>query len=71
VVIKVRLEELLKERGRSLYWLGKEAGVSYTTLWKLKTGETQGISFEVLDKLCEALDCAPGDLLARLTTKKK
>ena len=65
-MIENRIEGLLEERNRSLYWLAKEMGVAYTTLWKLKTGATQGISYDVLEKICIALDCQPGDLLVRV-----
>lgn len=69
-MIETRFDELLKERGQSLYWLAKEARVAYTTLWKLKKGDTQGISFGVLDRICEALECQPGDLLVRVNKPK-
>jgi putative transcriptional regulator len=70
-MIETRFDELLKERGHSLYWLAKEARVAYTTLWKLKSAESQGISFAVLDKVCEALKCEPGDILVRTKDQKK
>lgn len=70
-MVKTRIDELLQARGKSLYWLGNEARVAYTTLWKLKAAESQGISFAVLDRICAALDCAPGDFLVRLPDAKK
>jgi putative transcriptional regulator len=70
-MIETRFNELLKERGHSLYWLARESRVAYTTLWKLKTADSQGISFAVLDRVCEALDCEPGDLLVRVRNRKK
>jgi putative transcriptional regulator len=70
-MIQTKIDELLKERERSLYWLAKEASVAYTTLWKLKTGTSQGISFGVLDRLCSVLQCAVGDILVRKANTKK
>jgi len=29
----------------------------------LKTGKAKAIRFSTLEKLCEALDCTPGDLI--------
>lgn len=66
----MRIDEMLEARGRSLYWLAKQSGVAYSTLWKLKTADTQGVSFGVLDRICEALECDPGDLLVRVIDKK-
>lgn len=70
-MIELKLDEQLESRGQSLYWLAKQTGVAYSTLWKLKTADTQGISYGVLDKLCEALNCTPGDLLVRVNGDKK
>jgi len=61
--IETRIDELLGKQGKSFYWLSKHAGVSYSTLWRLKKGKAQGINFVTLEKLCDALACEPGDLL--------
>lgn len=68
--IETRIDELLGKRGRSFYWLSKNAGISYSTLWRLKKGKAQGINFITLEKLCGALACEPGDLL-KITAKRK
>jgi putative transcriptional regulator len=62
-MIRIRIDELLKERGRSFYWLAKETGVSHTTLWRLKKDKAQGITFNTLEKICQTLKCHPGDVL--------
>jgi putative transcriptional regulator len=65
-MVKTRIEEVLEERGRSLYWLAKESGVTYAALWNLKERRTDGITFTLLDLICKALDCQPGDILVRV-----
>jgi putative transcriptional regulator len=62
-MIEVRVNELLEERGRTFYWLAKETGISHTTLWRLKKGKAYGVTLETLDKICQALNCQPGDFL--------
>lgn len=69
-MIKIRVDHLLAEHGRTFYWLAKETGISHTTLWRLKKGKALGINFDTLEKLCLALKCRPGDVLA-LTDGKK
>jgi DNA-binding Xre family transcriptional regulator len=54
-MIEVRVDGMLGGRGRSFYWLAKEAGVSYTTLWRLKKGRARGINFSSLGGHCENL----------------
>jgi len=62
-MIRVQIDQLLKERRRSFYWLAKQSGVSHTTLWRLKKDKAQGITFNTLEKICQKLKCQPGDIL--------
>jgi len=68
-MVELQLEELLKQREKTLYWLASPAGadVEYGSLWRLKEGRAKSISFELLDQICAALNCEPGDLLKRTT----
>jgi putative transcriptional regulator len=61
--IEIPIDRMLALRGKSLYWLAKETGISYTTLWRLKSGKALGINFATLIKICEALKCTPGEVL--------
>ena len=69
-MIEIRVDKLLKEHGRTFYWLAKETGISHTTLWRLKKGKALGINFDTLEKLCQRLDCQPGDVL-KLANEQK
>jgi len=69
--IKFRIEEILRKREQSLYWLARTTGVSYTTLWRLTKDRSLGVNFATLEKLCDALRCGPGDLLQLETGSKE
>lgn len=69
--IAIPIDELLDKRSQSFYWLSKETGVSYTTLWRLKKGKSLGINFATLEKICWALQCEPGDVLRLENGKPK
>ena len=69
-MIAISLDELLKRRKRTFYWLAKETGISHTTLWRLKKDKALGINFETLEKICQALGCKPGDVLTLVEDKK-
>lgn len=43
--------------------LSAKLGITEANLSILKTGKAKAIRFSTLEKLCEALDCQPGDLL--------
>jgi putative transcriptional regulator len=62
-MIEVKIDELLEKHERTFYWLAKQTGISHTTLWRLKKGRAVGINFPTLEKICEALECQPGDVL--------
>jgi len=70
-MIEIRINELLAEQERTFYWLAKQTGVSHTTLWRLKKGKAQGITFDTLEIICAALDCDPGDVLKIASKKQK
>ena len=70
-MITVRVDELLRDYGRTFYWLAKETGISHTTLWRLKKGKALGINFDTLEKICSTLECQPGDVLTMVDEKKK
>src|SRR5262245_49259335 len=65
-MIQPKLSEVLEDQGKSLYWLAKETGLAYSTHHKFNKAQTKGIDFRVLDGICAALNCQPGDILIRL-----
>ena len=69
-MIRIRLGEVLKGRKKTYYWLSKQTGIPYNTLWRLKAGRTNGISFDTLSRICDVLECQPGDVLVNEPGKK-
>jgi putative transcriptional regulator len=62
-VIKLRVPELLKERGLNASNLMREAKLAYATAYKLSKGRSKGISFDVLNSLCQVFDVEVGEIL--------
>ena len=54
-----------------MYWLWKQSGVRYATILNLTRGQSRKLSLDALDRICEALECQPGDLLVRETKTKR
>jgi putative transcriptional regulator len=67
--IRMALADLLEERGRSLYWLAKQIGTDYTTMHRFKSGKAGGVTFDMLGRICTALECEPCDLLIPVDEK--
>lgn len=65
LMIKIRLNELLKEREQTLYGLAQETGIRYATLWQMSRDEISLLNLKTLDKICKALDVEPGEVLVR------
>ena len=68
-MVHVRIEELLKERGRTKYWLNKQTDIDYKNLSKLMEDATSSIHFETMEKLCVVLECTPNELFEIRPTK--
>ena len=60
--MELRILEILKEKGKTKYWLYIQLGLSYQNFNKLVNNQTNGIKFENLKSLCEILECTPNDL---------
>ena len=69
-MIRLQLNELLEQRGQTIYWLWKQTGIRYATIWQMGKGEVARLNLDVLDRVCEALECQPGDLLVRVESRK-
>jgi len=61
--IIVRLDVMLARRKMKSRELAAQIGITEQNLSLLKSGKVKGIRFETLAKICEVLDCQPGDLL--------
>ncbi len=61
--IIVRLDVVLAQRKMKSKELAAEIGISEQNLSMLRAGRARGVRFATLAKICEALDCQPGDIL--------
>lgn len=61
--IVVRLDVMLAKRKMKSKDLAQQVGITEQNLSLLKSGKVKGIRFETLNKICESLDCQPGDIL--------
>ncbi len=63
--MKIRLLEQRQAAGLSQEQLAEMAGMAQADISRIETGKTSAISLDVLDRLCKALRCEPGELLVR------
>jgi len=65
MAIVVRLDLMLALRKVRSKDLAAYVGITESNLSLLKSGRVRGVRFETLDRICEYLDCEPGDILVR------
>ncbi|CAN7562473.1 XRE family transcriptional regulator [Devosia sp. Root413D1] len=63
-MIIVNLDVMLARRKMRLGDLADAVGISMQNLSVLKTGKAKAVRFSTLNRLCDVLQCQPGDLLA-------
>lgn len=61
--IIVNLDVMLAMRKMRLNTLSEKVEISIQNLSVLKTGKAKAIRFGTLEKICEVLECQPGDIL--------
>ena len=62
--IVINLDAVLASRRLKAKELAAKIGVSETHLSLFRAGKVKGVRFSTLAKLCAALECQPGELLA-------
>ncbi len=61
--IIVNLDVMMARRKIGLGDLAKEVGITNANLSILKNNKAKAIRFSTLERLCDILQCQPGDLL--------
>lgn len=68
--IIVNLDVMMAKRKISSLELSNKVGITTANLSILKNNKGKAIRFSTLEKICEVLDCQPGDILEYEKDKK-
>ena len=63
MAIRVRLDEMLKQRGMTAKELCALVHITEANLSILRSGKAKGVRFGTLNKICHYLQCDVGDIL--------
>jgi putative transcriptional regulator len=63
MAIVVALDVMLARRKMRSKELAERIGITEANVSLLKGGRVKGVRFDTLEKICEVLDCQPGDIL--------
>lgn len=61
--IVVNLDVIMAKRKMSSGELAEKIGITPANLSILKNNKAKAVRFSTLEKICEVLDCQPGDIL--------
>ena len=60
--MKLRILDILKENGKTKYWLYNQLGLSYQNFNNIVNNKTSAIKFDNMKTLYDILECTPNDL---------
>jgi putative transcriptional regulator len=71
-MIKFMLDRIMFEKERmKIPRLHELSGVNKNTLYSIYNNTSTRVDLSVLDRICSALDCQPGDLLVYVPDEEK
>ncbi len=62
-MIIINLDVMLAKRKMKVSDLADQVGITLANISILKNGKAKAVRLETLDKICNVLDCQPGDIL--------
>jgi putative transcriptional regulator len=62
-MIILKLDEMLDKRNMTAYALHKVSGLHQSVISKIRHNKSKALQLDVLNKLCESLECLAGDLI--------
>ncbi|MCL2084087.1 MAG: helix-turn-helix transcriptional regulator [Oscillospiraceae bacterium] len=62
-MIVINIDVILAKRKMSVTELTERVGLTMTNVSLIKNGKVKAIKISTLEKICDALDCQPGDIL--------
>lgn len=62
-MIVINIDVMLAKRKMSVTELSNKVGITMANISILKNGKAKAIKLETLNKICEVLQCQPGDIL--------
>lgn len=61
----ISIKDLLEKNNLTRYELAKRIGVTYPTITAIYNEKATSIKLDILDKLCDELNCTPNDVLVK------
>ena len=69
MAIIVNLDVMLARRKAKSKDLAVFVGITEQNISLLKSGRVKGVRFKTLERICEYLECQPGDILVHTSDK--
>lgn len=63
MAIIINIDVMLAKRKMSVTELSEKVGITMANISILKNGKAKAVKLDTLNKICQSLDCQPGDIL--------
>jgi len=71
-MIRLKVNKILKDKDKSIYWLAEKTNLTYPTLHRIANNQTEGIQFHTLEEIMTALDISDfNNILEMVPDKEK
>lgn len=61
--MQITIDNILSKQNKTRYWLAKKCNCNYYNLCDICQNKTKSISFDLLEKICIALDVTPNQII--------
>lgn len=68
-MIRINLDVVLAKKRMKVTELAEKVGLTYANISTLKNERVRAIRITTLNKICEVLECQPGDILEYVSDK--
>ena len=69
-MIKIKLRQILWDKEITAVWVHKATGISQSILSNIIRGKRTNVGLDIIDKLCDYLNCDISDLIEFTPNKK-
>ncbi|MTI60165.1 MAG: helix-turn-helix transcriptional regulator [Firmicutes bacterium] len=70
-MIRLKIKDLLNKKNKSTYWLTKKTSLTSPAIYKIVKGNTEGIQFNTLEEIMQALEITDFNEILEIIPEKK
>ncbi len=69
-IVRIKLDEYLKQVGKTRYWVAKNTGMDFQTIDKYYKNKVVRYDSYILARICDCLECDISDIIEYIPNNK-